>query len=275
MKRARRRAPDGIEPLLGYRMWNYTLRRGAIQLHALGCRGEEWSGRCGWAEGGSTWVTASCSRRRHRRSTVPAENCTCGFYAMRTIERLLEEAPLPILFLIGGAPVDPDVDEDMVLGRVDLAGKIVAHEHGFRAEKARVAELFPFEGSEPKIMRLASRLGVPMGPSVRWAPAGPETSSSEPLDDHLRLTNHEVEVLRLVARGFGEKKIARFLCLERGTVRAHMGSIVEKMRANSRLDMVLFRRPAILWGLAEVHDQAFEQVRPSGNPPSWGGFSLN
>src|SRR5918999_2862318 len=168
MRQGSQRAPDGTEPLVGYRMWHYTLRPGAIQLHALSCEGQAWSCRCGWQYGGSTWATASCSLAKQHRA-VPAENCTCGFYAIRTLDRLLEQAPLLFFVLIRDAPSDPDVDENMVLGRVDLAGKVVEHEDGFRAEKARVAELFPLGGSEPKIMRLASRLGVPMGPSIGLA----------------------------------------------------------------------------------------------------------
>jgi hypothetical protein len=273
MRRGWQRAPDGIEPLVGYRMWNYTLRRDGVQLHAMHCAGESWAGRCGWEGGGSTWVTASCSRARHRRRTVPAEHCTCGFYAMSTLDRLLDEAPLPFSFLFGGTPLDPD-DEDMVLGRVDLAGKVVEHEHGFRAEKARVAELFPFEGSEPKIMRLASRLGVPMGPSVRLTRPALEVSF-EPRNDRVRLTTREEEIVRLIGSGRSVKGLSRYLCLETDTVKAHLAAIFQKMGADW---LHATRRPLISISLPDLpgsNKETDPAVDISGTPPPWPDCSLN
>jgi len=274
-----RRVPDASEPLAGYRMWTYTLRPGRIQLHSLSCGGGMSCGAdatCGWGRGkiGTTWATASCRLGRHRRAGVPAENCSCGFYAMRTLDRLLEEAPLPFSFVI--PDLDPDADEDMVLGRVELAGKVIEHEHGFRAEKARVAKLLPFEGAEPKVRRLASRMGVPMGPSVGLSSA-PELVPFEPRDDRFGLNDREEEILRLVKQGRSLKEVSRYLCIERDTVNAHMYSIFEKLRTADRLPLMLSHPSAgrLLLAIAEVGDQAFDQARPSGTPPSWGGFSLN
>jgi DNA-binding CsgD family transcriptional regulator len=267
-------SPDAIKPLVGYRMWKYTIVPGAVGLHALSCDGGPLPDGCGWEDRGSAWATASCSRRVHRPGAIPHENCFCGFYAMRSLDRLLEQAPLPLSAVLGG-DFDPSSDEDMVLGRVYLAGKVIEHEDGFRAKNARVAELFPFEGSEPKIMRLASRLGVPVGPSVRLLQPVDEVVPSEPWDDHVRLSDHEREVVRLVARGYSVEQIAHCLSLGRSMVRAYMDSILEKLRAHDGLQMVLFRRPSILLRLAEAHDLAFDQARPSGTPPSWRGCSLN
>jgi hypothetical protein len=54
----------------------------------------------------------------------------------------------------------------VVLGRVELAGKIIEHEWGYRAERARIAELIPFRGTEQSVMILAARLGLPISEPV-------------------------------------------------------------------------------------------------------------
>jgi hypothetical protein len=55
---------------------------------------------------------------------------------------------------------------DAVAGRVHLAGKIVEHELGYRAERMRIAELRPFRGTEPTVARFAQCLGVPAGEPI-------------------------------------------------------------------------------------------------------------
>jgi hypothetical protein len=54
----------------------------------------------------------------------------------------------------------------VVLGRVELAGKVIEHEWGYRAERARIAELIPFRGTEQSVMILAARLGLPISEPV-------------------------------------------------------------------------------------------------------------
>jgi hypothetical protein len=54
----------------------------------------------------------------------------------------------------------------VVMGRVELAGKIIEHERGYRAERARIAELIPFRGTEQSVMILAARLGLPISEPV-------------------------------------------------------------------------------------------------------------
>jgi hypothetical protein len=57
----------------------------------------------------------------------------------------------------------------VVLGRILLSGKVIEHDLGYRAERARIAELIPFRGTERSIMVLADRLGVGMAPAVEPA----------------------------------------------------------------------------------------------------------
>ena len=175
------RIPDGIEPLVGYRLWFFTLGYRRAQLHSLRSSASpldplkytDWEG----AE--SCWVVASCSLGSH---VAPAEDCSCGFYAMTRLSEPLTYASLHRTWPVGSGP---DIEFGIVLGRVELAGKIIEHQHGYRAERARIAELIPITGTEQTVMRIAARLGLPMGhavaplgmlPSVR-GPAPPDPSS--------------------------------------------------------------------------------------------------
>jgi len=62
----------------------------------------------------------------------------------------------------------------VVLGRIELAGKVIEHEWGYRAERARIAELIPFRGTEQSVMILAARLGLPISEPVD-IPSGART----------------------------------------------------------------------------------------------------
>jgi hypothetical protein len=49
---------------------------------------------------------------------------------------------------------------------VDLAGKVVEHDLGYRAERLRIAELIAFCGTEETVSRFARRLGVSAGEPI-------------------------------------------------------------------------------------------------------------
>lgn len=51
------------------------------------------------------------------------------------------------------------------------------------------------------------------------------------------LTRREMEVLRLVAEGLGNKSIARELVIEVGTVKSHLKTIFDKLGAKSRTEL--------------------------------------
>ena len=52
------------------------------------------------------------------------------------------------------------------------------------------------------------------------------------------LTTRELEVLRLIAQGHSNRRIAVELTITEGTVKRHAGSIYDKLEARSRLDAV-------------------------------------
>ena len=64
--------------------------------------------------------------------------------------------------LYGVLPEQFDRAQIYVLGRVLLAGKVIEHAQGYRAERARIAELILVRGTEGTVAPLAAALGLPM-----------------------------------------------------------------------------------------------------------------
>ena len=157
-------APDLIEPIVGYRGWRYTTTDRGVDLFAIG-RMPDWSlAKSDWEGACSSWVTASCRYVLEPTHVAPDEDCTCGYYAARSADDVA-------MFGIAGDPQAADDLEDegadgTVLGRVLLAGKVIEHAYGYRAERARIAELIPTTLDGGITRALASRLELPVGPTM-------------------------------------------------------------------------------------------------------------
>src|SRR6266576_981929 len=165
----RNRIPDGIDPIVGYRAWYYEIGPRGARLHPLIQRGSgvaagasDWDGASWW------WVKATCSRGAASWHVAPEEECTCGFYAMSTLPPVVSGCGFRT------AQIGPASNSGVVMGRVELAGKVIEHEWGYRAERARIAELIPFRGTERSVMILAARLGLPISEPVDM-PSGART----------------------------------------------------------------------------------------------------
>src|SRR3954469_9418653 len=66
---------------------------------------------------------------------------------------------------------------------------------------------------------------------------------SRPEPDHvpgLRLTDRELEVLRLVAKGMNNREIAKELFISENTVKNHVRNILEKLQLHSRMEAVMY-----------------------------------
>jgi two-component system NarL family response regulator len=55
-----------------------------------------------------------------------------------------------------------------------------------------------------------------------------------------RLTDRELEVLRLVARGLNNKDVAKQLYISENTVKNHVRNILEKLQLHSRMEAVVY-----------------------------------
>jgi hypothetical protein len=176
------RIPDAIEPLIGFRAWFFSV---VGQVSVLSISAGVPGLTSAWDGANRHWVTATCPTDTIGRShvapaslkrqleairskigslpeglfvphSVPGEYCSCGFYAMKTLLSVEE-------------PSGPNV----ILGRVELAGKVIECSTGFRAERARIVELTPVVGTEREAMRLANHLGLPMtAPVAPWSVRG-------------------------------------------------------------------------------------------------------
>jgi NarL family two-component system response regulator LiaR len=65
------------------------------------------------------------------------------------------------------------------------------------------------------------------------------------------LTDREIEVLRLIARGFSNEKIAQTLFISDATVRTHVSNILSKLNLTNRTQAALY---ALREGLASLDD---------------------
>ena len=93
---------------------------------------------------------------------VPDEGCSCGFYAMKELDaQLLRTAGMAVQDAGNNG-----TEEVFVLGRVELAGKVIEHEIGYRAERARIVELIPLRDQQRTIEVIARRAGVGLGQPV-------------------------------------------------------------------------------------------------------------
>jgi two-component system NarL family response regulator len=55
-----------------------------------------------------------------------------------------------------------------------------------------------------------------------------------------RLTDRELEVLKLVAQGLNNREIAKQLFISENTVKNHVRNILEKLQLHSRMEAVMY-----------------------------------
>jgi hypothetical protein len=166
------RIPDGITPLVGYRAWQVAEEATGLVFYPLSHRSREW------VDAPRGWAVARCPLDDEARLNAsrfhagwldgvahdaPGESCSCGFYAMKELHPHL----VRLVAYARRAELTPRSQGTFVLGRVELAGKVIEHARGYRAERARIAELIPLRGTERAVESIARRVGVGVGSPVK------------------------------------------------------------------------------------------------------------
>lgn len=75
------------------------------------------------------------------------------------------------------------------------------------------------------------------------------------------LTEREREVLRLIAKGLGNKDVAQTLNLSTGTVKIHVSNILSKLNVTSRIGAAMLAAQA---GLVPLEEEKQQVDRPNG-----------
>lgn len=140
--------PDGIEPLVGWRIWRIQ------HHHPLVLMGPQM--RAPWPVDG---ITAVCAGRPEEcQCPDPPGNHPvgpgCGIYAATHPEHL-HQATTPF--------------RHCVAGRIQAWGRIITHEHGFRAQHAKIDAIahsaYTYEASRGLLEQSAHAYGVPL---IEW-----------------------------------------------------------------------------------------------------------
>ncbi len=102
--------------------------------------------------------------------------------------------------------------------------------------------ILPSSASESDIAT-AARASVSglivLHPAVARTLSGGRPGSDAPDTTPVHLTRRELEVLRLLADGLGNKHIAGRLGISDHTVKAHLGALFEKLGASTRTEAVV------------------------------------
>jgi len=141
----------------------------------------------------------------------------------------------------------PDVEVialTSVLEDVSVTGAVRAGAMGYLLKDTQAEELHrAIRGAAEGRVQLAPEAAVRLMREVR-SPENPEA-----------LTDREVEVLKLLARGKANKQIADELFVEEKTVKSHVSSILRKLGVRSRTQAALH---AVRTGLVSVEELSEE-----------------
>ena len=160
MASAEERAPDAIEPITAYRVW---LADRAGNLSSLGPR-RAWPPE--------TWMQAECRFTPH---DAPVAGCSCGIYAKKDLDGVVALSIRMFPWMWSSAnrgaaraltPTTLLRKRVGILGKVELAGKVIEHDGGYRAERARIAEIVALPGFARWTEAVSKRYGVPVGDPI-------------------------------------------------------------------------------------------------------------
>jgi hypothetical protein len=125
--------PDVIGEIVGWRAWRVIGQNVKLPMLASVTHGKTI-----WHP--DRWTLATCGGKtychRCEDGRVPGEGCSCGMYAAKSREQLVD-----LGYNRGGDPRRP-----VFIGEVGFVGKVIPGSQGWRAEKGRIVRLYvPFQ----------------------------------------------------------------------------------------------------------------------------------
>jgi len=119
----------------------------------------------------------------------------------------------------------------------DLFAAVRAGATGYLLKEVSIEEL-------PDAVRAVARGHSPISPSMASRLLGEFNALSRRVEEQRgtapRLSDRELEVLRLVARGLSNKDIAAELVIAENTVKNHVRNILEKLQLRSRMEAAMY-----------------------------------
>lgn len=92
------------------------------------------------------------------------------------------------------------------------------------------------------IIELIEEGGAPMSPGIARKAlvllSKANVPAEKPNDDHMNLSDREMEVLKLLVEGYDFRNTAEKLFISPHTVRKHIGKIYEKLHVNSKAQVI-------------------------------------
>jgi DNA-binding NarL/FixJ family response regulator len=174
--------------------------------------------------------------------------CTNGNEALAAIARERPHVVIADLLMPGRSGMDllRELREMRSSVRLVLLTARIEHEQVLEALKLGVAGVVLKESAPRQILDCIRRVAI----GHQWID---HAIGSRTLDGILRrqsgaakaaavLTAREIEVVRMVARGLRNKEIADLLSITEGTVKAHLRTIFEKLRIDSRTKLIVYAR---------------------------------
>jgi DNA-binding NarL/FixJ family response regulator len=167
-------------------------------------------------------------------STIHVNGVASTFPFLRS---LLAETPANVI-VIDGATAEPSAVHDWFNELTEFASLI------FLAASADESILDSFRRAQRGAVLHADATAGRLIPAIHAAAAGllvfdaslmPQAETETPME---ALTPREVDVLRLLAEGLGNRDIAHRLNISEHTVKFHIGSILGKFQASSRTEAV-------------------------------------
>lgn len=184
-----------------------------------------------------------------------AEN---GKEAIRQVEKLKPDVILMDLQMpeMGGIEAIGRITTDNPKARILVLTSFATDDKVFPAIKAGALGYLLKDSSPEELIqairqvyRGESSLHPTIARKVLQELSRPPAPEQQPTSDPL--TEREVDVLRLVARGMGNQQIADQLIISEATVRTHVSNILSKLHLASRTQAALY---ALQKGLASLDD---------------------